>query len=160
MYSRTKTKTKCRTKNEALRNSSIKQILLWRLSIQNHLQPSITEKRRNKAKYLTWNSTRLKFVKKISTLNPVKNLGCIECHISSSPNLLKTLAILSDTTVRRSAVDPEALKPYWKPGSASMKESSGSQFFRTISGIQSGRDAFDKSRLIMTFLAILRVTKT
>ena len=62
--------------------------------------------------------------------------------------------------MRRSAVDPEALKPYWKPGSASMKESSGSQFFRTISGIQSGRDAFDKSRLIMTFLAILRVTKT
>ena len=40
-----------------------------------------------------------------------------------------------------------------------MKESSGSQFFRTITGIQSGPDAFDKSRLIMTFLAILRVTK-
>ena len=31
-----------------------------------------------------------------------------------APNLLKALAILSDTTVRRSAVDREDLKPYWK----------------------------------------------
>ena len=31
-----------------------------------------------------------------------------------APDLLKTLAILSDTTVRRSAVDREDLKPYWK----------------------------------------------
>ena len=31
-----------------------------------------------------------------------------------APNLLKALAILSDTTVRRSAVDREDLNPYWK----------------------------------------------
>ena len=31
-----------------------------------------------------------------------------------APELLKALAILSDTTVRRSAVDREDLKPYWK----------------------------------------------
>ena len=31
-----------------------------------------------------------------------------------APDLLKALAILSDTTVRRSAVDQEDLKPYWK----------------------------------------------
>ena len=31
-----------------------------------------------------------------------------------APDLLKALAILSDTTVRRSAVDREVLKPYWK----------------------------------------------
>ena len=31
-----------------------------------------------------------------------------------APDLLKVLAILSDTTVRRSAVDQEDLKPYWK----------------------------------------------
>ena len=43
--------------------------------------------------------------------------------------------------------------------SASMKESSGSQFFRTTTGIQSGPDAFDKSRFIMTFLTILGVTE-
>ena len=32
-----------------------------------------------------------------------------------------------------------------------MYESSGSQFFRTITGIQSGADAVNKSRLAMTF---------
>ena len=31
-----------------------------------------------------------------------------------APDLLKALAILSDTTVRRSAVDREDLKRYWK----------------------------------------------
>ena len=41
-----------------------------------------------------------------------------------------------------------------------MKESSGSQFFRTTTGIQSGPDAFAKSRFIMTFLTILGVTET
>ena len=55
------------------------------LSIQNLSKLSITEKRRNKAKYLTWNSIRLKFVKKTSMPNPVKSLGYIKCHSSSSP---------------------------------------------------------------------------
>ena len=36
-------------------------------------------------------------------------------------------------------------------------ESSDSQFFRTTTGIQSGPDAFDESRFIMTFLTILGV---
>ena len=40
-----------------------------------------------------------------------------------------------------------------------MYESSGSQFFRTTTGIQSGPDTFDKSRFIMTFLTILGVTE-
>ena len=40
-----------------------------------------------------------------------------------------------------------------------MQESSGSQFFRTPTGIQSGPDAFDKSKLIMTFLTILGDTE-
>ena len=40
-----------------------------------------------------------------------------------------------------------------------MYESSGSQFFRTTTGIQSGPDAFDESRFIMTFLTILGVTE-
>ena len=38
--------------------------------------------------------------------------------------------------------------------SASMYEISGSQFFRTTTGIQSGPDAFDKSRFVMTLLTI------
>ena len=39
------------------------------------------------------------------------------------------------------------------------KTPSGSQFFRTTTGIQSGPDAFDKSRFIMTFLTIFKVTE-
>ena len=38
-----------------------------------------------------------------------------------------------------------------------MYESSGSQFFRITTGIQSGPDAFDESRFVMTFLTILGV---
>ena len=37
-------------------------------------------------------------------------------------------------------------------------KSSGSQYFKTTTGIQSGPDAFDETRLIMSFLTILRVT--
>ena len=40
-----------------------------------------------------------------------------------------------------------------------MYESSGSQFFRTTTGIQSGPDAFDESRFVMTFLTIMRLTE-
>ena len=40
-----------------------------------------------------------------------------------------------------------------------MYESSGSQFFRTTTGTQSGPDVLDKSRLILTFLTILGVTE-
>ena len=43
--------------------------------------------------------------------------------------------------------------------SASMYEYSGSQFFRTTIGIQSGPDAFDESMVVMTFLTILGVTE-
>ena len=43
--------------------------------------------------------------------------------------------------------------------SASMYESSGSQFFRTNTGIQSGPDTFDESRFTMTFLTVLGVKK-
>ena len=40
-----------------------------------------------------------------------------------------------------------------------MQQSSGLQFFRTTTGIHSGPDVFDRSRLIMTFLIILGVTE-
>ena len=46
--------------------------------------------------------------------NSVESFGYIKCYSSSSPDLLQALAILSDTTVRRSAVDREDLKPNWK----------------------------------------------
>ena len=38
-----------------------------------------------------------------------------------------------------------------------MKVQAGSQFFRTTTGIQSGPDAFDESRFVMTYLTILGV---
>ena len=41
-----------------------------------------------------------------------------------------------------------------------MWECSGSQVLRTTAGIQSGADAFDKSRFIITFLTIVGVTET
>ena len=40
-----------------------------------------------------------------------------------------------------------------------MYESLGSQFFRTITGIQSGPNTFDESRFVVTFLSILGVTE-
>ena len=52
----------------------------------------------------------LKFVKKTSMPNPVERLGYY-----IAPDLLKALAMLSeDTTVDRSAVDRQDLKPYSK----------------------------------------------
>ena len=38
-----------------------------------------------------------------------------------------------------------------------MYEGSGSQFFRTTTGIQSGPDAFDGSKFAMTFLTIFGI---
>ena len=43
--------------------------------------------------------------------------------------------------------------------SANLYESSGSQFLRTTTGIQSGPDAFDESRFVLTLLTILGVTE-
>ena len=40
-----------------------------------------------------------------------------------------------------------------------MYESSGSQFFKTTTNIQSGPDAFDESRLVITFLTTLGITE-
>ena len=40
-----------------------------------------------------------------------------------------------------------------------MYESSGSQIFRTTTGIQSPPDAFDDSRFVTNFLTILGVTE-
>ena len=46
--------------------------------------------------------------------NTVKSLGYISATARVAPDLLKALATLSDTTLKRSAVDREDLKPYWK----------------------------------------------
>ena len=43
-----------------------------------------------------------------------KALNVSSTMAGAAPELSKALAILSDTTVRRSAVDREDLNPYWK----------------------------------------------
>ena len=43
-----------------------------------------------------------------------KTLDMASATTRVAPDLLKALAILSDTTVRKSSVDSEDLKPYWK----------------------------------------------
>ena len=81
-----------RTKNRPLRDSSINWIFLWRLPTQNHPKPSLTEERRNKAKYLTRNSIRLKFVKNTSMPITVKSLRYIKYYSSNSPRPVKFLS--------------------------------------------------------------------
>ena len=56
---------------------------MWKLAIQSHSKLSITEKRRNKAEYLTWDFIRLKFGKNTNKLNPVQRLGYIKGYRSS-----------------------------------------------------------------------------
>ena len=73
-----------------------------------------SEKRQNKAKYLNCNSMRFLFVKKTSIPDPSKVLDISSATAWVAPDLLKTLAILSDAIARRSAVDRDDLKPYWK----------------------------------------------
>ena len=46
-----------------------------------------------------------------------------------------------------------------RENSASIQESSGSQFFRTATGIQSEADTFEKASSVMTFITILGVTE-
>ena len=43
-----------------------------------------------------------------------KALDMLSTTARVAPDLLTAVAILSDTTVSRSAVDQEDLKPYWK----------------------------------------------
>ena len=71
------------------KNGALRKTFLWRLPIQSNLKPSRTEKRKDKAKYLAWNSITLKFVKKTSMPNPAKSLKYIKCHSLSSPRPVK-----------------------------------------------------------------------
>ena len=65
---------------------------------------------------------------------------------------------LSPTFLNTGIID-ETFQQSGKQSSANMSESSSSKFFRTITGIQSGPDAFDKSRFMMTFLTSLGVAE-
>ena len=80
-----------------MRNSSINWIFLWRFPIQNH------------PKLSNWEKKKDQYAKPLS-----KVLDISSATARVAPDLLKALAILSDATVRRSAVDREDLRSYWK----------------------------------------------
>ena len=74
----------------------------WRLPIQNHLKVSTTEKGQNKAKYLSRNYIRRKFVKKTSMPNPIERLGYIKCYSSGILSKMKLqIQLFWSKTVRR-----------------------------------------------------------
>ena len=90
-------------------------ISLLRLPIQNRLDPFITEKRKNKAKYLTRNPIRLTFVLKTSMPNYLESLRYIKCNTAwFAPNLLTALAIYQIQLSEYLQFDQEDLETYWK----------------------------------------------
>ena len=76
-------------------------------------------------------------MKKTSMSNPVKNLGYNKCYSSSNPRHLKS----PNNFIRLNS------------------ENQAHMFFRTTTGIQSGQDVFDESRLVITYLTNLEVTE-
>ena len=78
------------TSFENWRRPSINWIFLPRRPIQNHSKPSIGQKRQIKAKYPTWNSITLEFLRKTIMSNPVENLGYIKCRSLSIPTPIKS----------------------------------------------------------------------
>ena len=75
--------------------------------------------------------------------------------IDFSPTSLNTKT--TDQTFEKSGKQ-DSFRHIFK-SSASMYESSGSQFFRITTGIQSGPHAFEESMLVMTLLTNLGVTE-
>ena len=65
-------------------------MFFWRLPIQNHSKPPITEKGRSKTKYVTWNSIRFKSVKNTSmqkTLSKALDISNVTARVAQ--DLLK-----------------------------------------------------------------------
>ena len=72
---------------------------------KNHSKLSITEKRRNKSKYLTWNSVRLRLWRRPAYQTLSKALDLSSATALLALDLVKTVAILSDKKIRKSAID-------------------------------------------------------
>ena len=92
-------------------------------------------KRQNKAKYLTWNSRRLEFLKETSMLNSVQRFVYIKCCSSRKSRPIKSPSgsirnncekifswSWSPETFRSSVFYQEDLKPYWKSKTATFLE--------------------------------------
>ena len=86
------------------------------------IKKNITEKWRNKIKYPGWNSIRLEFEgdqKTYWVLPKALNIGGATARVERLSEVLVILSdvsVLSDITVRRSAVEWEDLIPLWKKG--------------------------------------------
>ena len=97
-----------------MRNSSINWASLWRIAFHNNLKSSITEKRQNKVKICPKIPYELSLWRRPASQTLSKALDISIATAQATLDLLKIQAILSDTTLRRSIVDQEDLKPYWK----------------------------------------------
>ena len=102
--------------------------------------------------YMINNPITYKFVKDFANHRKKTNRAVV-FSIELSPTFLNTGT--TDETFQQSGKQ-DTFRHILK-SSASMYESSGSQFFRTTTGVQLRPDAFDESRFIMTFLTILGV---
>ena len=89
----------CKTYNykDTLCRNVYKNILIWTWN-------------KNCFYYENW-MQHVKFVKKTSMPKPVQALDISSARAQVAPKLLKALAILTDTTIRRSAFDREDRKP-------------------------------------------------
>ena len=79
-------------------NSSITWKFWWRLPVQNHLKPSITQKRQNKAKSWPEIPKELSLWRRPACQTLSKALDMSSAAARVALDLLKSLAILSDTT--------------------------------------------------------------
>ena len=119
-----------------------KSSINWIIPIQNHLTPSVTEK---------------KSVKKTSILKPVKSLGCIKCHSSSSSRPNKSLT----NSIRYSYQKicslwrrPESILSIWNKFTF-LKVISKSEFFKDFTNhwIKTNRVVVLAEDLSLTFLS-------
>ena len=88
--------------------------VLVKITIQNHSKLSITEKRRNKTKISDqkFYKSFIKIPSACQTLSKALNISSTTAWVA--PDLIKALAILSDTTVREFVGDRWDLELCWK----------------------------------------------
>ena len=87
---------------------------MWRLPIQNKRSCLLLKKEEIRPNIWPEILYDLSLWRRPTYKTLLKALYISSATTQVAPDLLKALAILSDTTVRRSAVDREDLKPHWK----------------------------------------------
>ena len=106
---------KSKTMNGALRDTNINGALYQRLFIKNHTNHTVYYREINiQAENPTSNFCKTWVVRKTRCKILSKALNIVSAAAPAVPDLLRVLAILMVTNVRRSAADLEHLLPYWK----------------------------------------------